>query len=147
MLSQQTLGLIIGGVVPAIFFGICNVFARLSTDNGIGLGWYLISIGSAVVGLGVVYQIAVRDPLPPLSSGFSAFALGLTWGIGMFSLGFALLKYKTPISKLVPIFNMNTIIAVTLALIIFKEWGQVSILKLLLGAILVVIGGTLAALA
>lgn len=146
-MNEQALGLLIGGVIPAILFGICNVFTRTSTDSGMGLGWYLILIGTAVIGLGIAYQIVMRDPVPLLRGGLSAFAVGLTWGLGMFSVGFALLHYKTPLSKLIPIFNMNTILAVALALIIFKEWEQVSMLKLIIGAILVVIGGTLAALA
>lgn len=50
-------------------------------------------------------------------------------------------------SKLVPFFNMNTLVSVALILWIFAEWQSVNVLKFLIGVIFVVLGGTLVALA
>lgn len=52
-------------------------------------------------------------------------------------------RFKMPVSKLVPLFNTNTLVAVVLGLLIFNEWKTINSPKLIIGAILVVIGGTL----
>ena len=57
----------------------------------------------------------------------------------------ALTKYDASISQLVPLYIMNTLFTVLLGLLIFSEWATVSSPKLIVGSILIVIGGTLAA--
>jgi transporter family protein len=54
-------------------------------------------------------------------------------------------KFETPIAKLTPLYNMNTLIVVLLALWIFAEWKEVKVLQLLIGAVLIVMGGVLVA--
>jgi hypothetical protein len=76
-----------------------------------------------------------------------AIVYGFLWSIASGCIVYALNTYHPPMSKLVPIFNMNTLVAVTLTLIIFSEWQQVHLLKLILGVLFVVLGGTLVGLA
>ena len=71
--------------------------------------------------------------------------MGLTWAVAAGLVAFALSKYSTPISKLVPLYNMNTLVAVCIGLVAFAEWKDVHISKLIIGSVLVVIGGTLVA--
>jgi uncharacterized membrane protein len=51
------------------------------------------------------------------------------------------MKYQTPLAKLVPLYNMNTLITAGLALIIFAEWRDADPLRLFIGAGLIVLGG------
>jgi hypothetical protein len=54
-------------------------------------------------------------------SGLSAFAVGLTWGLGSAGVAFALMRFHTPISVLSPLFNMNTLVKVLLSLIFLRN--------------------------
>ena len=52
-MTNQTIGLLIGGLLPAVFYGISGVFAKPATEAGIGIGLYIMLIGLAVkLGLG-----------------------------------------------------------------------------------------------
>lgn len=58
---------------------------------------------------------------------------------------YTLLNFNVPISQLVPLYNMNTLVAVVLALIIFAEWRDLHAIKLLSGSALIVLGAILVA--
>ena len=51
-----------------------------------------------------------------------------------------LLHLDGQIAQLVPLYNMNTLVAVILALIVFSEWQELQLVKLLLGTVLIVAG-------
>jgi len=144
-MSPHMTGLLIGGLLPAVIYGFTNLFVKFSTKEGIGLGLYLLLVGLGVFIIGTGVYAFDHDKNISVKSGLFALSVGLTWGLGSFCIAIGLTKYGAPLSKLVPLFNMNTLIAVALALIIFSEWQQVKIGQLLLGAILIVLGGTLVA--
>jgi len=56
-----------------------------------------------------------------------------------------LVKHDAPISIIVPLFNMNSLVSVLLGLWIFAEWRDVNTVKLLAGTVLITAGGTLVA--
>ncbi len=146
-MSPQLLGIIIGGLVPMILFAFGGPLIKATTQEGIGIGLYLICVGLAVVLVGVGFHAYFRDSTISMRSAAYAVGVGLTWGMGAGLVGIAVMRYPVPIAKLIPLYNMNTLIGVLLALWIFAEWKNVHLLKLLIGAILVVLGGTLVALA
>lgn len=140
-MESQTIGILIGGILPALFFAFSGIFAKSSTSAGIGTGIYTMLCGLAVILVGLVSYLLQPDRTVSLKSGMHAFLGGANWAIGTALLALALSKYGTPISKLVPLYNMNTLVAVLLGLWIFSEWQDANIPKLLLGATLVVFGG------
>ena len=144
-MSPQTTGLIIGGLFAALLYGISNVFTKASIQAGIGIGWYLIIIGIVTALVGAVFFLMIPDQPLSFRSGVYAGLLGLFWGLGTGCIAIALSQYQMPLGKLVPLFNMNTLISVLLALWIFAEWKQVRVPQLLIGSILIVVGGTLVA--
>ena len=146
-MNPQLTGIIVGGLLPAVFFALSAPFIRWSTQAGIGIGLYLICVGLAVVVVGAAFHLYFRDMTISPRSGLAAAGMGAMWAIGAGLVAVAVWKYPIPLSKLVPLYNMNTLIAVLLSLWIFAEWQNVNVLKLLVGALLVVIGGTLVALA
>lgn len=139
------MGIIVGGLAPALLYGLTGIFAKASTKAGIGIGMYLFIIGIAIVLTGVIFYFIMPDKSVSLRSGVHAFALGLCWGFGTGLVALGLSTYAIPLGKLVPIYNMNTLVAVLLALWIFAEWKQVKVPELLIGSLLIVIGGTLVA--
>lgn len=144
-MTQNMSAIIMGGILPALFFGIAGVFAKPSTRAGIGTGLYLVCVGLAVAVIGLVFHLALPDNTISIRSGGFAVLVGLTWGIAAGLVAFTLTKYSTPISKLVPLYNMNTLVAVCIGLIAFAEWKDINASKLIIGSILVVVGGTLVA--
>ena len=55
-------------------------------------------------------------------------------------MGLTIIKYGTPLSQLVPIYNINTLFAVLLALVVFSEWQNVNVSTLMIGTLMVTIG-------
>ena len=55
----------------------------------------------------------------------------------------AITHYKTPLSILAPLYNTNTLVAVVGSLLIFSEWRDVNVVKLLMGSILIIGGAVL----
>ena len=137
--------IIIGGVVPALLYGISGVFQKSSSQAGIGIAPYLIFIAVGVMLAGAVFLFFTPDRTVSPRSGIFATLLGLSWGLGMGLVAVALTFYSTPLSRLVPLYNMNTLVAVVLALVVFSEWKEVAVAKLLAGALLIVVGGILVA--
>src|SRR5688500_18601558 len=101
-MSNSTLGNLIGGLAPALLFGLFAVFTKASSQH-----------------------LLATSP--------------------MLLVSFALLKLRTPISVLAPLYNMNTLVAVILGLWIFAEWRDVQALPLILGTAMITMGGIIVA--
>ncbi len=145
-MSSQTIGLIIGGVLPALFFGVSGVFSKASNAaNGIGLGYYLVAVGLAIALVGAISFLFIPDRSLTYPAGRDAILTGASWALGAACVAIALSRYQMPISKLVPLYNMNTLVAVLLGLWLFSEWQDINLIKLIIGSILVVLGGMLVA--
>ena len=144
-MTNQTIGLLIGGLLPAVFYGISGVFAKPATEAGIGIGLYIMLIGLAVSLTGLLIYGFSPDNTISVRSGIFTVAVGLTWAIGAAGVAVALASYQVPVSRLVPLYNMNTLVAVLLGLVIFSEWRDVQTAKLVGGAVLIAIGGSMVA--
>lgn len=140
-MTSNWLGLFIGGILPAIFYGVSSVFAKSSANAGIAVGWHLFWVGLAISATGVMLQVLLPGTLPSRVAIASSSMQGVLWGLGTGCVVLGILKFQAPLAKLVPLYNMNTLITVGLALLIFAEWQQVRPLQLLAGAILIIIGG------
>lgn len=144
-MNPQTLGLIIGGLVPAVCYGLTGVFAKPATAAGIGVGWYVTIVGAAILFTGLVIQLAQGGGAVTLRGGAYATLAGVSWAIGTALVAFALLRYDAALSRIVPLYNLNTLVAVVISLTVFAEWREVDVLKLLGGAVLITAGGALVA--
>ena len=143
-MSQQSMGYLIGGVLPALILGVFSILQKLSTKNGISPGMFLIVVGINIIAVGLVYCFFANEFAVSWRSGFYASLTGIAWAVATGLVSYTLAKYQIPISKLVPIFNMNTLVAVCLGLIVFAEWKNINMPKLFIASILIVAGGTLA---
>lgn len=144
-MTSQSIGLLVGGLLPAILYGLSGIFSKASTKAGIGLGLYLIVIGLSVTFIGAGFYFYSPDRTFSLRSGLHAFGFGATWGLGTGLVAIGLTKYAVPLGKLVPLYNMNTLVAVLLALWIFAEWKDVRVMQLLAGSLFIIAGGILVA--
>lgn len=137
--------LIIGGMLPALFYGLAGFLQKASARAGGTVSLYLVGFGLATMVTGLAYGALVAEPrltLRPLSLAVLAGALFAT-GAGLIS--YALIRFDAPLSKLSPLYNMNILVSVLLGLLVFSELAEVSPARLLLGAIFVLVGGWLVA--
>lgn len=139
-MSSQSLGLLIGGVLPAVLFAVSGVFTKQATSLGMGTGLYVTTLGVSITIAGLLVFILQPDTTYSFQSVFHAFFAGFTWAIGAALLAYALTVLHAPMSKLIPIYNLNTLIGVALILVIFAEWKQVHVPKLLIGSVLMTLG-------
>ena len=52
VMSDTQLGILVGGIIPAILFGISGICQKLSNQHGISTGAYVVSVGLGVVLVG-----------------------------------------------------------------------------------------------
>lgn len=145
MNQSHMMGILIGGLLPALIFGIGGFFQKASIQGGIGIGPYLLCAGLGAVFAGALFCAFMPNRTISISSGSYAVLIGVCWTIAMGLVATALFKYGTPLSRLAPLYNMNTMVVVLLSLWLYSEWKTVHVAPLLIGALLIVIGGTLVA--
>ena len=146
-MSDSALGILIGGLIPALLFGLFAIFTKASGQHLLATSPYLVILGLAIATVGVISAPILGTGLSTLSLrgiGFGI-AAGLFWGVAMLLVSYALLKLRTPIAVLAPLYNMNTLIAVILGLWVFSEWREAQAVPLVVGAILITTGGIIVA--
>lgn len=133
-------GLIIGGILPAVIFGFTGILARLASERGIAAPAYVFWIG-----VGFILSALLAYPIFKtydwnFNSALISIVIGIAQAVGMAMVFYAIMVLSTPLSQLVPLYNTNTLVAVLLSLVIFSEWKDVDVAKLMLGATLIVVG-------
>lgn len=146
-MSPQLSGLLVGGLLPALFYGVSNIFAKTSSNAGMSVGGHLFFIGIAVSVMGVLFNLVFPGNIPSVAVAVSSSMQGVLWALGTGCVVLGLLKYQAPLAKLVPLFNMNTLVTAGLALVIFAEWRDADPIRLVVGAVLIVVGGVLVSVA
>lgn len=136
------------GLLASLCFGTYAVIAKVVTSQN----YFGLSSNSAsllmLVGIAIVFgayfimggkiEFSLDKPVP-LALGI---VVGVLWASGMV-FSFIATSQGADVSKLVPIYNTNTLVAVVLGLILLKEApaDAVGWLKVVGGAILIVLGG------
>jgi transporter family protein len=138
-------GLLVGGLLPALLFGITGVLQKAYGRAGGGPGWYLLLVGLGVSATGLVAAAFLGDRALTARAGLVALGIGLSWGLGMIAVVLGLNRFGVPLSKLAPLYNLNTLIVVLLAMVLFAESRDVNVPKLLGGATLIMAGAALVA--
>ena len=141
-ISPQTLGLLVGGLVPALGYTIFALGTKVASQAGLGAGPLLVMVGIACALTGAGFWFVLPAGIDARSASWGLVA-GLAWAVGTGFVSFALARWGVPISKLNPIYNTNTLFTVVLGLVVFSEWKQANPLPLVGGAILILLGSLL----
>jgi len=144
-MSSENIALLIGGIVPALLLGIFPLLQKSATNSGIGIGPYIISAGVGIVIVGVVLCFICRDNTFTLTSSSKALFSGVIWAGASACILIALIHYQAPITKLIPLVNTNSLIAVVLGLLIFSEWKNVNVTQLCIATAIIIFGSILVA--
>lgn len=145
-MKANTLGLLVGGVLPALFLGLSSVFQKTSNRAGIAAGPFLLVVGAVVLLVGLFLTVLQRDLTINWTSAAHGAAGAALWATGMACIATALGRYNAQLSQLVPLYNMNTLVAVGVGLVVLSEWQTVHPVKILAASALTIAGGILAAL-
>lgn len=140
-MTHTQIGLIIGGVLPAILFGISGFVQKISANQNITTGAHLVAIGVGVVIVGLVVCLCGGGEVFTIKKVVPSLVIGAAWGCGMLLVTIALMKYNASLAAITPLYNMNTLITVIVALVFFAEWKDANIPKLLIGTVLITVGG------
>jgi drug/metabolite transporter (DMT)-like permease len=142
-MDKNLLGLVIGGVFPAILYAISGTLQKTVSRAEVGVGPYLVFLGLGVSLVGFIcWMIFPKGVYSSAGFGWSGL-IGLIWGVGTGAVLWALNSSGVPIAKLVPLYNMNTLFAVLLGLWWYGEANQLHVPSLLGGAILIALGSVL----
>ena len=146
-MPKATLALLVGGLLPAVFFGLSGVLQKSGARAGIGTGPYLAVIGATVLLAGLAVTALQGDAAVTREGAAHAVGFGVLWAAGVGCIALALARYDANISQLVPLYNLNTLVAVGVGLAVLGEWRSVEAWRVLAGAVLVAAGGVLVATA
>ncbi len=142
-MDYKLLGLLVGGLLPAIFLGFAGIFQKMSTNEGISLGPYVTITGLAVTAVGLLVWLFTKESSFSIASGLYAALFGFFWAVGSVLIATSLMKYNANISQLVPLYNMNTLITVVAGLVLLGEYKNMNLTYLLSGASAILVGGYL----
>jgi len=132
-----------GGIIPAAIFGIGGIFIKASNQQGISLGYYILFTGIGVFVFSLIGFFILSEKIVNFKSGVYAFTVGATWVIGALLVAFALIRYQTPISILSALNCTACLFTILLSLIIFSEWKETHVVRLIIGSVLIVAGAML----
>jgi len=142
---MKYLGLIVGGVLPALLLGFAGIFQKLATNYSMGTGPFLMVTGLITCLVGGMYTLLERDFNMGRNGTIMTISFGLLWSMSTGLILVAMRKFGSPISQLAPLYNMNTLVAVIIGLALLAEWRTVHPARILLAATFIIAGGLLAA--
>lgn len=130
----------IGGVIPAVLFGVYN-FLYKPASQALPLSHLIIGIALGGIITALCFDLLTEKALlkTPLS-GYSLYSLGLgvLWGGALIAMAWAFAHMGGNASQIFPIVNTNSLLTVLLVLLILPE--PVVVWKVLVGSGLIVLG-------
>ncbi|MBK7188827.1 MAG: hypothetical protein IPH86_09175 [bacterium] len=111
-------------LLPALCFGMTGVLQKVYGRAGGGAGWYLPLVGLGVAATGLAALPLLGDRAMTARAGVVALGIGLSWGLGMIAVMIRLSRFGRRSPKLAPLYNLNTLVVVVLALVLFAGPGS-----------------------
>jgi drug/metabolite transporter (DMT)-like permease len=142
---DRTAIVIVGGLIPAFLFGISAIFQKGAMQAGVGPGSYMIFDGVIFIVVGLVLRGVLREPDFGGAGVPLALIGGLLFALASGAISFALRQWAAPISLIAPITVISSLVTVIAGFIVFREYEGVAAVRLLGGAVLVVVGAALVA--
>ena len=134
-------------LIPILAWGSYGVIAKVLVNKDyLGIptqtAGVLLIVGVMLV-FGIYFLLQPQQiPLNPIVIGIGLLA-GIVWAVGQLFM-FLAFESGLELSRLAPLYNTNTLIAVLLGIILLKELpAEGQTLKVVVGAVLIVIGAFL----
>ncbi|NKK76476.1 EamA family transporter [Rhizobium leguminosarum] len=135
--------IVIGGILPAVFWGVTAIFQKQSAAAATGSAVYLIAFGVACALAGLIAALIWR-PAPWTVEGLGLAAIaGGCFAVGTGLISFALFAYGVPVAKLAPIWSCNVLVTLVIAALFLGEASELNIVRLAAGTLLILSGALL----
>jgi transporter family protein len=144
-MPSRLLPLIIGGLLPAVLYGVAGIIQKLSAQNGGSATTYLIGFGVATALTGALLHFTLGEGNGTTRSIVYAFGGGVVFALGAGLISTALIRFQSAISQLAPLYNTNVLVTVVIGALLLGEYRGLDIRLLLFGTVLIVIGAVLVA--
>jgi hypothetical protein len=140
-------GILMGGIIPALFLGLVTVLMRSSIAAGASIPTFLAVIGTtiALVGWGSVFLTGQSSGLQFSGAVGWAVAMALTWSAAMACISYGFGVLKLPVSVVAPLTNANSLV-VAVGALVFGEWRSLDLPMTAGGTLLICLGATLVSL-
>lgn len=142
-MNTNVIGILAGGIIPAVIFGIGGVFVKASNQHGISLSYYILFTGIGVLVFSLIAFFMFNEKAVNFKSSAYAFSVGVTWIIGALLVAFAVKTYRTPMSIISALNCTACLVTILLSLVIFSEWKETHVIRLMIGSLMIVIGAML----
>jgi uncharacterized membrane protein len=136
---------VIGGALPAFFWGVTAILQKQSAVGGLPPAEYLTVFGVVIALAGLAGTLVTRNFTWPGTGTAYALLAGITFSLGTGLIGLALWRYGAPISKLAPILSCNVLVTVAIGALFLGEAASLNLARLSIGTVLVVGGAILVA--
>jgi uncharacterized membrane protein len=140
---------ILMGLLAAVGFGLCSILQKMALANGSGADeWKAVAVmvGVGILATFIIYSALQGNGLQMPSNNkvlMLGVAAGIFWGLATLAV-LAAFAGGADASRITPIFNMNTLVVVALAIVLLGELPtQAEMVRVVAGAVLIVIGGIL----
>ena len=127
------------GIMVAVILGTYNFLYGLLLRN-MQPSTVLMGLGLGILVVGLSVKNIAHESFANLTQLGIPILVGLFLGLGMFFLTKAFADPNARVSQLIPLVNANTLISVVLGLVILKEYQSVSLIKVIIGTILIMLG-------
>lgn len=139
-------GILIAGIIPAIFLGLGTVFMRASMGAGATIAMYLAIVGTTIAGIGWVAVLVGPGGAAPIKASLFAALMGLTWSVAIACIAYGFGVLKLPVSVIAPLTNSNALVALLVGAIAFAEWRSLNMAGVTIGTVLICAGATIVSL-
>jgi uncharacterized membrane protein len=141
---------IIFGIIASLCWGAYAVVSKVAISEkyfGINSAWAALFM---LIGIAIVFIFnVIKEGVPmPTSKGGISFAIfaGFIWALGIY-FSLKAISIGADVSKLTPLYNTNTLIAVLLGILLLHELPKAAdAIRVIIGAILIVVGAILTSL-
>lgn len=142
-------GVVIGGIGPAVLYGVVTVAQKEAFDTGISVGSYLAFLSVGIMTVGLVWQtILPRDHLSVSQTGnVLAAYVGVCYGLANGLVGVGLQVFDVSLVVLSLVTNFYFVPPVAYGLLWLREWKQFRLAYLIAGVVLAIFGSVTLALA
>jgi uncharacterized membrane protein len=137
------------GLIAAVAYSISGLATKVALDKKyMGLeatSVALLTMVGVVLGFSAFYLIFTGAKVPQMSLSAAAVgvSVGVFWALGSIMVYYGLLK-GADVSRMAPIYNMNTLLVVLGGILVLHELPDKSATaRVIIGAVLIVVGGIL----
>jgi transporter family protein len=134
--------LLIAGAVPTALLGSGTVLMKLAMRAGASVPAYLAGVGATVCCAGLVAMAVGGGWVGNARSALASVGMGLAWSVAIGSMAYGVSTLRIPVSVIAPLTNSNALVAVALSAIVFGEWRELDMLRVTIGAALIIAGAT-----